>query len=889
VLSDEPPPPSRLRPELPRDLETICLKCLQKEPARRYASAADLADDLERFCAGKPIRARPLGRWERLKRRLRRQGATVPLLTVTAVLGAALAVWTIVEVVRGRGPHVVSPAPPGQSEEDAERLRLWRRDAEEEPRRSRRRHYFEQIGQAAQARTAGDLVRARQVLDACPADLRGWEWRRLRRLVGAAPNGYSLDLPEDGFRGCDVAFSQDGRFQAVGLRSEVPRVSQVSVRETDTGRELFAVHGCHRAVFSPDGRFLCLIGVAFAVGDAPMHLPPLVPDKPPPLNVYLCDATGRLLAEAGDVPDGPEAVEHGPSSRHVAVRCREGVRLLETANGRLLRAFPAGTLLAFRDDGKVLAAGTPDQRLGLWQLPQGDELDPPKAGEGPVSALAFGGAALAVAREAGVILVPAAGVEPIRLQPAMPGMGVRALAFSSNRQRLAGLAREAVVVWDRATSRAIQVLALGAAAPLAPPQRGAPAPGLRFSPDGERLAAVGPWGTIVWDINSGREIRCLPGVTALSPDLRRLVPLRGRSGGFRVQQTLDGQDLFTALSPTSWVFAAAFRPDGRALLTAGLHCPGGVAAHFAGAGGQAPRFEVKSWDVTAGLTLRTQGVPAALALSPVGGFLAVVTHRGPVDVEVWDADVGVRLAAWKGHEDGARAVAFGPDGRLVTGGADGWVKVWDARSGTAVRKWSMGGAAPIVAVAVGPSGLLAAADPSGLLAAADRDGMVMVWDADRELGRRRAAGSVRAIALSPDGRFLAAVGTAVEVWNLARQETIALTGHAGAVGHVAFSPDGRRLATAGSDGTVRLWEVPSGREVLCLAGKPWRPLAAAFSAEGDRVVAAAADGSVRVWETEKGDCVLSLEGTPGRFADAALGPSGERIALAEEDGVVRLP
>src|SRR5262249_7008396 len=65
VLTEEPVPPPRLLPGCPRDLETVCLKCLQKDPRQRYAGAAELAEDLRRFQAGEPIAARPVGTLER--------------------------------------------------------------------------------------------------------------------------------------------------------------------------------------------------------------------------------------------------------------------------------------------------------------------------------------------------------------------------------------------------------------------------------------------------------------------------------------------------------------------------------------------------------------------------------------------------------------------------------------------------------------------------------------------------------------------------------------------------------------------------------------------------------------------------------------------------------
>jgi tetratricopeptide (TPR) repeat protein len=92
VRSQEPVPPRRLQPGLPRDLETICLRCLHKEPARRYASAADLAGDLGRFLRGEPIQARPASRAERLSKWVRRKPALAALVMVSTLAALGLAV-----------------------------------------------------------------------------------------------------------------------------------------------------------------------------------------------------------------------------------------------------------------------------------------------------------------------------------------------------------------------------------------------------------------------------------------------------------------------------------------------------------------------------------------------------------------------------------------------------------------------------------------------------------------------------------------------------------------------------------------------------------------------------------------------------------------------------
>src|SRR5262249_24446140 len=109
VRNTEPVPPSRLNPATPRDLEAICLKCLQKEPAKRYASCAELADDLQRFSRGEPIEARPVGGVERAARWCRRNPAVAALGTGIAAL---LVIGTIASTaaaltIRGKNLELV--------------------------------------------------------------------------------------------------------------------------------------------------------------------------------------------------------------------------------------------------------------------------------------------------------------------------------------------------------------------------------------------------------------------------------------------------------------------------------------------------------------------------------------------------------------------------------------------------------------------------------------------------------------------------------------------------------------------------------------------------------------------------------------------------------------
>jgi serine/threonine protein kinase/WD40 repeat protein len=632
VVADEPIRPRQVQPRLPRDLETICLRCLEKEPEKRYPSAVSLAADLRRFQERRPIKARPVGRLERSSRWCRRNpvlAGSVAAVLLATTAGTAVASYYAVRANDSAGQAWNESVRANKEADDA-------RNQAEETRKALRlaekRLYISDMHLVQRAWEDGDMDRLKELLEGQRPertgglDLRGFEWHYWWHKA----HGPLFTLPGQPRQTWDISFSPDGKLVAKASGNTVQVFNLATMQESPA----LKVHESlvRRVQFSPDGKRLVaassektarvwdaitgkelvvIRGHAYSILDAMFDpsggfVATVCKDA-----VYVWDSfTGKRVAiwgEAGEItaagfsPDGLRmAVAYSVEERRRPPRFH--VKIKEdwqtgAPSAKLEGCDCRVSELTFGPDSSRLATAGVDKKVRVWDVSNGQCLATLEHPE-QVSRLAY--------HPDGVILASAAEDKNVRL-------------------------------WDTVTNQQLAVIRA----------HNDGVTGVAFSPDGRRLATASRDGTAkIWDLLTQRD------PFAINANCCCLIGTASRDGTAKIWDPSTLPDPFVIKAT-----CGRLSPDGRRLATSTWTSQAG-GRHAA----PAPDEDLRVWDLASRRALLSWQAIAgySLSFSSDGQFLAAPIVGG---FQVWNASTAKEvLSVTTDKQSAASVVQFSPKG-----------------------------------------------------------------------------------------------------------------------------------------------------------------------------------------------------------------------------------
>ncbi|HYU57354.1 MAG TPA: TIR domain-containing protein [Actinomycetota bacterium] len=609
-------------------------------------------------------------------------------------------------------------------------------------------------------------------------------------------------------------------------------------------------------------------------------------------------------------------------------------------------------VVAFSPSGALLASGSGSGEVKVWDANDGSLVASMRDAATHVGALAFGPDGRTLASAPGHFITGAPNIltslaGPPRLWDVARGRLVATLeiseadvvtdiAFAPDGRLVVGATSKGARLWDL-HGRLVRTM---------------PAPGtfvVGVPGTGNLLATGGLDGVArVWDSRTGAELATFRGHdgAVLSVAFRhdgKFVVSTGSDRTARVWVALTGREASVLRGHEGWVLGGSFEPDGTRVVTASLdrtarvwepgvqegivelkgHLGPVTVATFAADGTRLATGElqeaplVRVWDPETGREVATteshHEVVRSIAFSPGGELLLSLSGGMDTRIHVADGRTGATVLLYDAQGiRGASSAVWAPDGRrILSAGADGIARLWDARSGRTILTLDDRDEEPdriaLSAAAPSPDGtriVTAGSFATGPLDDPDIVGILSVWDGatgGRLRSRRDLPYPITTAAFSADGRtILTNSGNGATLWDPETLHAVTeLRGHTAPVSVASFSPEGSRIVTASTfeldpvtfeplpgDLNVRIWDARSGTLLRTLP-QPAAVRDVAFNPAGTRL-AVATDLGGSVWDVAPGRQIAALPGLPEGASDAEFSPDGRYLALAGSDGIARI-